>query len=80
MRLMVVLLVILGATASQPTWTLNNALAVEQGKWAALRNARVNDPLGEYKVSYPEVMAWQRVKAAWRQLEKQVDAEYRGEK
>jgi len=60
-----------------PTWETANAYAREYRKWAELRNVRVQSP---GTISAPELLGWSKVKAAWRVLEKQVDAEYRGER
>jgi hypothetical protein len=43
-------------------------------------NARIGATGGERLLSAAEVLEWQRVKSAWRALEKRVDSEYRGEK
>ncbi len=57
----------------KPTWETGNAFAIEYKHWAELRNVRVQSP---GTLSAPEMLAWQSVKSHWRQLEKQVDAEY----
>ncbi len=62
--------------ATAPTWTTANEFAVEYQRWAELRNVRVQSP---GTISAPEMHQWLEVKAAWRRLEKQVEAEYRGE-
>lgn len=69
-----VLLLTVPLLASAPTWEAGNAYALKYHVWATLRNIRVQSP---GTVSAPEMVEWQKVKSAWRQLEKQVDAEYR---
>lgn len=59
-----------------PAWELGNALGAAYNHWAALRNARVNSPATVDTLSAAEMIAWQKVKSAWRQLQKSVDAEY----
>ena len=66
---------ILSARAA-PTWTLGNALGEAYNRWAALRNARVSSPATVDTLSAAEMIAWQKVKSAWRALQKSVDAEY----
>jgi hypothetical protein len=58
-----------------PTWELANSMSVQYNLWAQERNRAT-----EGTVSATEFLQWQRVKAAWRQMEKRVDAEYRGER
>ena len=36
--------------------------------------------ISDYVIPAPEVMEWQKVKSAWRRLEKVVEKEYRGER
>jgi hypothetical protein len=71
------LFVCLALNAAAPAWEVGNRFAVAYGSWAKLRNERVNNP---DTISVPEVAAWQTVKTAWRELEKAVDTEYRGER
>jgi len=59
------------------TWDLHNAFAADHRIWAQMRNARADNP---DVLSAAEVIQWQKVKSEWRKLEKQVDAEYRGER
>lgn len=66
--------------AGAPTWEMGNALAVQYNRWTEMRNVRVADPAKAGTVSMSEFMEWQKVKSAWRQMERQVDGEYRGEK
>jgi hypothetical protein len=65
--------------AVAPTWELGNSLADQYNRWTAMRNVRTADPAKEGTVSAAEFLEWQKVKSAWRQFDKQVDAEYRGE-
>jgi hypothetical protein len=65
--------------ATAPTWEVGNALAMEYDHWCAMRNVRVQDSAQVGTVSASEFLQWQKVKSAWRRLERQVDAEYRGE-
>lgn len=59
-----------------PTWQAGNALGEAYNRWAALRNARVSNPATVDTLSAAEMIAWQKVKSAWRALQKSVDAEY----
>lgn len=75
MRLAVLLMFAAAASGTEvPTWDLANAMSVQYNLWAAERNRAMDGT-----VSASEFMQWQKVKAAWRQVEKRVDAEYRGE-
>ena len=74
------LFVALTLCASAPVWETANRLAGAYRVWTDLRNARVGSQVTVDTVSVPEFMAWQKVKAAWRELEKEQDAEYRGER
>lgn len=78
-RIFLVLLPLI-ARASRPTWMIGNAFAKQYHDWGVLRNARVDDPLRVATISVPEIRQWQKTKAAWRELENQVEAEYRGER
>jgi hypothetical protein len=74
-------ILILSAAADAPTvHDLNRAFVAEHEQWAAMWNARIGATGGERLLSAAEVLEWQRVKSAWRALEKRVDSEYRGEK
>lgn len=66
----------LSARAAAPTWQVGNALGEAYNRWAALRNARVSNPATVDTLSAAEMIAWQKVKSAWRALQKSVDAEY----
>ncbi len=68
------------ALLSVPTWEAGNALSAQYSSWADLRNARVQSPALANTISVPELVAWQKVKSAWRAFEKQQDAEYRGDR
>jgi hypothetical protein len=56
-------------------------MSVEYNLWADSRNRAAIDPplIKEGTLPVGEFMQWQKAKAAWRQVEKRVDAEYRGD-
>jgi hypothetical protein len=75
------LIFLIAAVAAEvPTWELGNGLAAEYNLWVSAKNRRNTNPAKEGTLDAGEFMQWQRVKAAWRRMEKQVDAEYRGER
>jgi hypothetical protein len=57
-------------------WQMADLFAAAYKVWARLRNARHQAGT----VSYPEMLAWQRAKSAWRDTERGMDREYRGER
>ena len=76
-RACILILVLVAATAAEvPTWDLANSHAALYNRWVELRN-RPAEFRGD-TLPADEFMQWQKVKSAWRQLEKRVDAEYRG--
>jgi len=61
-----------------PVWKVANEFASLYYEWAMLRNERVQSESRRDTLSVPEVTAWKRVKASWKKLQSDVDAEYRG--